>query len=249
MASLEEDRALVSGRIARIRTRMAAACARAGRDPAAVRLLLATKTVPVERVRLAVEAGATLLGENRIQEALGKYRDVPEAEWHFIGHLQTNKVKQALEFAKMIHSVDRPSLVEALDTRLREQGRTLDVLLQVNTSYEASKFGVEPKEALELARLAAGCDTLRVRGLMTIGPLSDDLDRVRKAYRLLRELRDELEPAIGELPVLSMGMSGDFELAIEEGATLIRVGTSVFGPRGTPDTEYWPESEGGRSQK
>ncbi|HEY0839164.1 MAG TPA: YggS family pyridoxal phosphate-dependent enzyme, partial [Vulgatibacter sp.] len=191
-------------------------------------------------IRLAIEAGADLLGENRIQEALGKYRDVPEAEWHFIGHLQTNKVRQALEFARMIHSVDRSSLVEALDARLREQGRALDVLLQVNTSYEASKFGVEPEKAPELARLVADRRTLRVRGLMTIGPLSDDPERVRRAYRRLRELRDELQPVLGELPVLSMGMSGDFELAIEEGATLIRVGTSVFGPRGTPDSEYWP---------
>lgn len=241
MTSRDEDRALIAGRIARIRERMAAACARAGRDPAEVRLLLATKTVPVERIRLAVEAGAALLGENRIQEAQSKYRDVPEAEWHFIGHLQTNKVRQALEFAKMIHSVDRPSLVEALDARLREQGRALDVLLQVNTSYEASKFGVDPEGAAELAKLAAARPTLRVRGLMTIGPLSDDPERVRRAYRRLRELRDELRPMLGELPVLSMGMSGDFELAIEEGATLIRVGTSIFGPRGTPDSEYWPE--------
>jgi len=241
MASNAEDRALVSARIAQVRERIAKACARVGRDPSEVQLLLATKTVPVERIRFAVEAGVTLLGENRIQEALGKYRDVPEAVWHFIGHLQTNKVRQALEFAKMVHSVDRPSLVEALDGRLREQGRTLDVLLQVNTSYEASKFGVEPKAAIELARFAAKHDTLRVRGLMTIGPLTDDLERVRKAYRLLRELRDELQPSVGALPILSMGMSGDFELAIEEGATLIRVGTSVFGPRGTLDSAYWPE--------
>jgi len=242
MVSMEEDRALLGARIARVRERMAQACARVGRDPSEVRLLLATKTVPVERIRLAVDAGAHLLGENRIQEALGKFRDVPEAEWHFIGHLQTNKVRQALEFAKMIHSVDRPSLVEALDARLREQGRRLDVLLQVNTSYEASKFGVEPAGALELARFAAKHDTLRVRGLMTIGPLSDDLDRVRRAYRLLRELRDELQGTLGDLPILSMGMSGDFELAIEEGATLVRVGTTVFGPRGTSDAEYWPEA-------
>ena len=241
MVSMEEDRALLTARIARVRERMAQACARVGRDPSEVRLLLATKTVPVERIRLAVGAGAHLLGENRIQEALGKYRDVPEAEWHFIGHLQTNKVRQALEFATMIHSVDRPSLVEALDARLREQGRRLDVLLQVNTSYEASKFGVEPEAAMELARFAAKHDTLRVRGLMTIGPLSDDLDRVRRAYRLLRQLRDELQGSLGELPILSMGMSGDFELAIEEGATLVRVGTTIFGPRGTPDAEYWPE--------
>lgn len=242
MASMEEDRALLGARIARVRERMAQACARVGRDPSEVRLLLATKTVPVERIRFAVEAGAHLLGENRIQEALGKFRDVPEAEWHFIGHLQTNKVRQALEFAKMIHSVDRPSLVEAIDARLREQGRRLDVLLQVNTSYEASKFGVEPAGALELARFAAKHDTLRVRGLMTIGPLSDDLDRVRRAYRLLRELRDELQGTLGDLPILSMGMSGDFELAIEEGATLVRVGTTVFGPRGTSDAEDWPEA-------
>ncbi|HWV37657.1 MAG TPA: YggS family pyridoxal phosphate-dependent enzyme [Vulgatibacter sp.] len=241
MASNEEDRALIAARIAAVRERMAAACARVGRSPDEVRLLLATKTVPVERIRFAVEAGATLLGENRVQEALGKYRGVPEAEWHFIGHLQTNKVRQVLEFAKVIHSVDRPSLVEALDARLQRQGREVDVLLQVNTSYEASKFGVSPEGALELARLAARRETLRVRGLMTIGPLSDDLERVRRAYRLLRQLRDELQPEIGELPILSMGMSGDFELAIEEGATLVRVGTSVFGPRGTLDSEYWPE--------
>lgn len=226
-----------------VHRRIAAACERAGRASDEVSLLLATKTVPVERIRVAVEAGATLLGENRVQEALSKYEAIPEAAWQFIGHLQTNKVRQVLRFATMIQSVDRPSLIEALDRRLQSEGRSIEVLLQVNTSYEESKFGVSPEGALELARLAAKHQTLRMRGLMTIGPLSDDLEKVRRAYRLLKTVRGELEAEVGPLPILSMGMSGDLELAIEEGATMVRVGTAVFGERGLPDSHYWPEGK------
>ncbi|AKU89867.1 YggS family pyridoxal phosphate-dependent enzyme [Vulgatibacter incomptus] len=243
MVTSPEDSAIILDHLASVRRRIAEACARVGRDPAEIRLLLATKTVTPERIRVAVEAGATLLGENRVQEALGKYEAIPEAEWHFIGHLQTNKVRQVLQFAKVIQSVDRPSLVEALDARLQSEGRAIDVLLQVNTSYEESKYGVAPEQALDLARLVKSHDTLRVRGLMTIGPLSDDLERVRRAYRLLREIHGQVEGELGPLPILSMGMSGDFELAIEEGATLVRVGTTVFGARAHPDSHYWPDGK------
>lgn len=232
--------------------RIDAACARAQRPRDSVRLLLATKTNDASRVREAVEAGALLLGENKVLEGEAKAEElaalgVPVAPtWHLIGHLQTNKIKNALRFAACIQSVDRLRLIEQLDQRLQFEGRSLDIYLQVNTSREASKFGVPPEDALALLRRAASYDTLRVRGLMTIGTLGASPEDARGSFRELREVRDRLQQegiAGVDLRELSMGMSGDMEVAIEEGATMIRVGTAIFGARPYPDEYYWPSAK------
>lgn len=229
-----------------VQHRIAEACKRVGRQPSEVRLVLATKTVQAERVRSALHAGATVLGENKAQEALAKYKALEgeKAEWHFIGHLQTNKVKYALQFASLIQSIDRIEVVQKIDQRLQKEGRSIDVLLQVNTSSEPSKFGVHPDNLVALAREVARYDTVRVRGLMTIGLFSAEQEQVRTCFRLLAQLRQQLralELSNICMDALSMGMSGDFETAIEEGATMVRVGTAIFGQRLYPDSYYWNE--------
>lgn len=242
----------IAANLQAIQRRIEVACARTNRPRDSVRLLLATKTNDAPRVREAVEAGALLLGENKVLEgeakahALAALGTTAEPTWHLIGHLQTNKIKHALRFASCIQSVDRPRLIEQLDKRLQFEGRALDVYLQVNTSREPSKFGVPPEEALALLRLAATYDTLRVRGLMTIGTLGASPEDARGSFRELRDVRDRLQ-AEGidgvDLQELSMGMSGDMEVAIEEGATMVRVGTAIFGARPYPDEYYWPSSK------
>lgn len=231
-----------------IRERIHNACIRSGRDPDEVRLLLATKTVPPERIRVALQAGETLIAENKVQEVKEKYealKTIPH-ESHFIGHLQSNKIRDLLKCGvSCIQSVDRAGLAEKLHRRLVFENRKMDVLVQVNTSGEESKFGVPPANAVELVKTIASFDTLRIRGLMTIGLFSAETEKVRRCFRLLRELRDETAalqfPGVA-MKELSMGMSGDLETAIEEGATIIRVGTAIFGQRATPDSYYWNEN-------
>lgn len=220
-----------------IHTRINNACKKAGRGADEVRLLLATKTVPPEKIRMAVEAGETLIGENRVQEYTEKFdaiKDLP-CERHFIGHLQTNKIKEVLKYVSCIQSVDRIDLAEKLDARLQHEGRSIDIFVEVNTSFEESKSGIEPAKAFDLIKRINRLGTLKIKGLMTIGLLSEDELLVKKSYRLLRELRDEAI-AKGLLAVdsdeLSMGMSNDLEWAVEEGATMVRVGSAVFGKRG-----------------
>lgn len=221
-----------------IHTRINNACKKAGRGADEVRLLLATKTVPPEKIRMAVEAGETLIGENRVQEYTEKFdaiKDLP-CERHFIGHLQTNKIKEVLKYVSCIQSVDRIDLAEKLDARLQHEGRSIDIFVEVNTSFEESKSGIEPdNKAFDLIKRINRLDTLKIKGLMTIGLLSENELLVKKSYRLLRELRDEAI-AKGVLSLdsnaLSMGMSNDLEWAIEEGATMVRVGSAVFGKRG-----------------
>lgn len=232
-----------------VEARIAAAAARAGRDPDDVRLLLATKTVDAARVAVAVNSGKTLLGENKVLEgeakavALDALKPEHKPTWHLIGHLQTNKIKYALRYVSCIQSVDRARLIEKLDARLQFEGRSLDIMLQVNTSRERSKYGVAPEDALNLARLAARYDTLRVTGLMTIGRFDSNPEVARANFRLLHSVREEILLAgidRCQPRELSMGMSGDMDVAIEEGATMIRVGTAVFGAREHPDSYYWP---------
>ncbi|HEY9843083.1 MAG: YggS family pyridoxal phosphate-dependent enzyme [Candidatus Sericytochromatia bacterium] len=225
----------IPARLALVQQRILAACKRVGREPESVRLILVSKTVAPERIRMALDAGATLLGENKAQELKQKaplLQDTP-ARWHFIGHLQSNKIKDVLPWVEMIHSLDRLSLAQKLAERLEtEPGRRLPVLIQVNTSYEASKSGVAPEQALELIRQVAALPALELRGLMTIGALSSDEQAVRACFRRLSALRADAEASLQTpLPELSMGMSGDFEIAIEEGSTLVRVGSAVFGER------------------
>jgi pyridoxal phosphate enzyme (YggS family) len=223
--------------IKHIRRRMALACERVGRDPASVRLLLATKTVAPDRIRIAIEAGETLLGENRIQEFAVKNPELADLKYerHFIGHLQTNKIKDVLKYGvKCIQSLDSMELMYKLDRRLQAEGHSLDVMVQVNTSFEASKFGLSPNEVFAFLKELKQCDALKLKGFMTIGLFDSDAEAVRRSYTLLRELRDRaifegiVPPDSNEL---SMGMSNDLETAIEEGATIVRVGSAIFGTR------------------
>lgn len=229
-----------------LRQRIDAAARNSGRDPQDVQLLLATKTVPAERILVALRAGYTLIGENRAQELTQKAEvlaAVPH-EAHFIGHLQKNKINHVLRHASCIQSIDNIVLADQVATRVPESRVPLDVFVQVNTSAEESKYGCAPSEALDLARHVGGLPQLRLRGFMTIGLFSDDLVAVRASYRRLREVRDEVlaagHPGTEDARGLSMGMSGDLEPAIEEGATMVRVGTAVFGVRPTSDAYYWP---------
>ncbi|WP_298329854.1 YggS family pyridoxal phosphate-dependent enzyme [Haloactinopolyspora sp.] len=224
----------VEANLAAVRARVAEACRAAGRAPEDVQVLLATKTVPADRIAVAVRAGARLIGENRVQELAEKDAELAglPCERHFIGHLQTNKVNQVLRYVSCIQSVDSVDLADRLQRRLERLDGTVEVLIQVNTSGEASKFGLAPGDALDALRDVAKRDRLTVRGLMTIGLLSTEPEQVRSSYRALRDIRDRARDVTGlELPVLSMGMSSDLELAVAEGSTMVRVGSAVFGAR------------------
>jgi PLP dependent protein len=223
--------------LAAVRARIAGACARAGRDPQAVRLLPVSKTASGERIRNAYAAGCRMLGENKVQEAHRKWQslsDLPDLRWSIIGHLQTNKAKTVARFASEFQALDSLRVAEALDRRLQECGRALDVLVQVNTSGEASKSGLPPDEVAALVTALPAFSSLRVRGLMTLAALSDDVAQVRACFGRLRAMRDRLRQSAPDgiaMDDLSMGMSGDFEIAIEEGSTIVRVGQAIFGPR------------------
>jgi len=219
-----------------IRTRIKAAAEQAGRAPDSVRLVAVSKTHPAEAVVAAVAAGQRVFGESRVQEARDKIPACPDGlEWHFIGHLQKNKIRQALPLFTLFHSIDTAGLAEGLNRIAAETGSNVGGLLEVNVSGEATKHGFSPGWlAAELPRLAA-LPHLRLRGLMTMAPYSENPEEARPVFRALRQLRDKLQQTHGlPLPELSMGMSGDFEPAIEEGATLVRVGTSIFGDRPSP---------------
>ena len=221
-------------RLAGVRQRVAAAAVGCGRDPQSITLIAVGKKFPAEIVRTAVEAGAVDLGENRVQEAVAKRPEVPGARWHLIGPLQRNKARAALEVFDIVHTLDRSELADRLQFLLGERwpGRRLDVLVEVNIGSEPQKAGALPDEAADLLRHALGCDRLAVRGLMAIPPWEENPEASRPYFRALRELRDELQRDVGVvLPELSMGMSHDFEVAIAEGATMVRVGTAIFGPR------------------
>ncbi|WP_222164666.1 YggS family pyridoxal phosphate-dependent enzyme [Edaphocola aurantiacus] len=237
----------INHNIAQIEARMAKACQQSGRARAEVKLLLATKTVPPERIAVALQQGCTLIAENKVQELKEKYealKTIPHTN-HFIGHLQSNKIKDILKYeVSCLQSLDRWELAEKLHQRLATENRKMEVLIQVNTSGEESKFGVHPDQAIALIQEVAQLDTLQIKGLMTIGLFSADTKQVRKCFQLLRSIQQEiiaLDIPEVSMDELSMGMSGDLETAIEEGATIIRVGTAVFGQRTTPDHYYWNE--------
>lgn len=222
----------IAERAGALRARLDAAAERAGRDPASVRIVAVTKTWPVEVARAALDAGLVALGENRVQEALPKVVALPEAEWHLVGHLQANKARAAVGAFAWIHSIDSPVLLRRVDALAHEAGAHPRLLLQVNVTGEPQKAGLAPAdlEAPELIEAMRGLRNTRVEGLMTIARAGDD---PRPAFATLRRLRDELRARSGGvLEELSMGMSGDAEEAVEEGATLVRVGTALFGPRG-----------------
>jgi len=219
-----------------IQQRMRAACERAGRDPGSVALLAVSKSHPPETIRAAVDCGQLLFGENKIQEAKAKIPLCPgRARWQFIGHLQSNKVRDAVELFEMIQGVDSLALARELNKRAEAAAKTMPVLLEVNVAGEASKFGYQPERLLADWGELAALPRLEIHGLMTVPPYTTDPEKARPHFRRLRELKARCEDLLGApLPQLSMGMSGDFEVAIEEGATLVRIGTALFGKRQYP---------------
>lgn len=225
-----------------IRARIERACRDAGRDPSLVRLLPVTKTVDLDRIREAYDDGYRRMGENRVQEALDKWertRDWPGIEWAVIGHLQTNKARDVARFAAEFQALDSLKVARELDKRLQAEGRALDVLVQVNSSGEPQKFGVEPDRVPDFAEQLRSFDALQVRGLMTLAVHSSDRTQVTACFDRMRTLQERLrqdDRAAGSYDELSMGMSGDFELAVEHGATCVRLGQAVFGrrPANTP---------------
>jgi pyridoxal phosphate enzyme (YggS family) len=224
---------MIAERIRHIEQRMADACIRAGRPVKDVRLVVVTKTQSAETVNAALQSGITEIGENRVQEYVKKREALESHHLHMIGHLQRNKVKYIIGGVAMIHSVDSLALAEEISRRSMNMDLTTDILLEVNTSGEKSKNGIAPDEAGALVRDVLALPNLRLQGLMTVAEFFDDPERVRPAFRLLRTLRDEAQaqnPGC-TLPELSMGMTNDFEVAIEEGATLVRIGSAIFGPR------------------
>jgi PLP dependent protein len=226
---------MIVDNLARIRERIANAARRAGRDPNSVTLVVVTKTVEPDRILQAIEAGARVLGENYVQEAQKKIEAAKaEVAWHFIGHLQKNKAKYAVRFFDLIHSVDSLSLAEGLNRAAQKAGKVQPILLQVDLSREETKFGAPEEEVFRIVEKAGELEAVSIRGLMTMPPYSDDPEDSRPFFRKLRVLQERL---VGmkiqgvSMRELSMGMSGDFEVAVEEGATLVRIGTAIFGPR------------------
>ncbi len=218
-----------------IQERIHGACARAKRDAASVLLLAVSKGMPPEMVNTAVDLGQNFFGENKVQEAKAKIPQCPSrARWHMIGHLQSNKCRDAVQLFEMIHGVDSLALAEELNKWADKLGKTMPVLLEVN-SGEATKFGFKSEEVMEQLAALNALPRLEIHGLMTIAPWKPEPEQVRPVFRALRELKVRCEHELGApLPHLSMGMSGDFEVAIEEGATMVRIGTALFGPRPKP---------------
>jgi pyridoxal phosphate enzyme (YggS family) len=229
----------VAARLTAVRERIAGAARRAGRDPGAVTLVAVSKTFPPEHIRLAVAAGVADLGENRVQEAEAKIPQLPaELRWHLVGHLQSNKVRRAIELFSLIHGVDTVSLGQAIGKRAAHRARPADVLLQVNVAGKETQHGFAPEEVAGAADALAGVSGLALDGLMCIAPEADDPEAARPAFRLLARLYGDLAPRLQRAGHpwrhLSMGMSHDFPVAVEEGATLVRVGRAIFGERPAP---------------
>ncbi len=216
-----------------VRGRIAAACARSGRDPAGVALLAVSKNQPPEVIRSAADAGLSLFGENRVQEAKSKISQCPgPLRWHLIGHLQSNKCRDAVSLFDMIQSVDSLPLAVEINKWAAHFARTMPVLLEANIAGESSKFGLAPGQLLAVLPQINALPRVEIHGLMTVAPFAPDAEKARPVFRRLRELKAECGKILGApLAHLSMGMSGDFEVAVEEGATMIRIGSALFGPR------------------
>ena len=212
-----------------------------GRKPESVRLVAVTKTVPVHRIKDAIEAGATIFGENYVQEAGDKIGELSACpvSWHFIGTLQSNKAKYVVKLFDLIHSVDSVKLITEINKQAEKIGKIQDILIQVNVAGEAQKSGISPEQALDMLKAVSELENISVKGLMTMPPYFNDPERVRPFFKQLRELSNRLQKELSELSYaghirldeLSMGMTGDFETAIDEGATLVRIGTAIFGER------------------
>lgn len=223
----------IAGNIERVKERIERSATLGGRDPEEVTLVAVSKTVEPAKIREAVEAGITEIGENRIQEARGKIETLGRiARWHMVGTLQTNKAKYAVSLFDMVQSIDSLRLAQELEKRAAKEGRVMDVLVEVKTSPEETKHGVPPSEVEHLVREIINMGHLNWRGLMTIAPYVEDPEAARPAFRCMRELKQRLEDSLGvSVEHLSMGMSNDFEVAVQEGATMVRIGTAIFGPR------------------
>lgn len=242
MPSLAIPKVDIRSRIEAVRRRITAACERAGRDPAEVTLVAVTKTVAPAAIEAAYLAGVNCFGENRVQEAAAKISpnflqelgdERPRLQWHLIGHLQTNKAKKALELFQVIQSVDSLHLAKVLQQHAAARQTNVEVFIEVNTSGEPTKFGVSPDQAIPLVKAVAELPNLQLTGLMTIGALTDDTEKIRGCFRLLRQVQAEIAAALPQVHLrhLSMGMTDDFELAIEEGSTMVRIGRAIFGER------------------
>ena len=233
----------IAANLQEIEQRIAAAAARAGRDSSEIRLLPVSKTKPPESVVEAHAAGYRRFGENKVQEAQNKWealREITDIEWAVIGHLQSNKANYVARFASEFQALDSLKVASELDKRLQQEGRRLEVLIQVNSSDEDQKFGLPPQKVVDFARQLKPFDALEVRGLMTLALFTDDTSRIAQCFTVMRQVQQELRDATGQRwDELSMGMSGDFELAIEHGATCVRVGQAIFGNRLDPNA-YWP---------
>ncbi len=233
---VKTERASLIERISEVYKRVSHAAMRAGRDPSEVKVIAVTKTIPAEQIMEAVEAGIRIIGENRVQEARQKIlalKDTipPTVQWHMIGHLQKNKVRPALQMFELIHSLDSMELAERINRIAAEYGKVQRCLIQVKLSDEETKYGIRPEYLEAMLNRVSEMQNIRVEGLMTIPPYLEDPEMVRPYFRRLRRLRDELQERGYQLPELSMGMSGDYEVAVEEGATIVRIGTAIFGPR------------------
>lgn len=228
-----------------IQQRIRAACGRCGRAAESVTLLAVSKTHPPATIRAAADCGLVYFGENKVQEAKAKISMCPgRLRWHFIGHLQSNKVRDAVHFFEMIQSVDSMELAREISKRCEQAAKTMPVLLEVNLAGEASKFGYRPEQLLSELKELNALPRLEIHGLMTVPPWSPEAEESRPHFRRLRELKLECEEILGApLPHLSMGMSGDFEVAIEEGATMVRIGTALFGPRAKTVMRRAPETD------
>lgn len=234
----------IRSNLTKVYSRIVAACQRVDRDPSSVTLLPVSKTADEVHIRLSYEAGCRKLGENKAQDAYHKWEamsDLTDLYWSVIGHLQTNKAKLVARFASEFQALDSLRVAEALERRLQIEGRSLDVLIQVNTSGETNKYGLPPEEVVRFVQALSAYPALRVRGLMTLALLSGDTSRVRQCFTQLRILRDRIQQASPQghhITELSMGMSGDLEIAIEEGATVVRVGQAIYGARALPNLHF-----------
>jgi len=215
---------LIADNVARVRERIVSTCARSGRRPEEITLVAVTKNRPREQIEEVIKSGITDIGENKVQEALLKFGLRPSINFHMVGHLQTNKAKDAVRIFELIHSVDSLRLAEEIDKQAGKINKIQNVLLEIKTSPEATKFGIIPQEAPGIFKKVLGLRNIKVRGLMTIAPLVDNPEKSRPYFRVLKELSDNM----GRLEILSMGMSDDFEVAIEEGATMVRIGRAIF---------------------
>ena len=235
----------IAGNINNVNEKIAAAAKRSGRSPEDILLVAVTKTRSPEEISEAIKSGCLDIGENKVQEIIGKYDivgantektdKIPNIKWHMVGHLQRNKVKYLIEKVDLIHSVDSIRLAEEISKKASEAGLVMDVLIQINPADEESKFGIDPEKTKDMVRLL--CEEypgIRVRGLMCMAPQVDDPEDVRGDFRLMKELFDEVRKNSSGIDILSMGMTNDYEIAVEEGSTLVRVGTAIFGPRTVP---------------